>query len=110
MSDYAPGPWEYNDPKNFHQVHGKFSDVAVYAAGNAFPWRMAEIQGPRDERTIATAKLIAAAPDMLEALKAFIGAIDRAIADDDVSIVDEITDEIEDAARAAIAKAEGSAP
>lgn len=66
--DYAPGPWEYNDPEHFTQGHGKFSETAVYAAGNAFPWRMCEIQGPSEACEIATAHLIAAAPDMIAGL------------------------------------------
>lgn len=68
MTGHAPGPWEYNDPKEFTQGHGRFSETAVYAAGNAFPWRMAEIQGPNEQVEIATARLIAAAPDMYDAL------------------------------------------
>jgi hypothetical protein len=69
---FTPGPWEYNDPGKFQQPLGKFSDVAVYAAGNAFPWRMAEIQGPNEATEIATARLIAAAPDLYEALESLI--------------------------------------
>ena len=62
-SKHTPGPWEYNDPEKYKQVRGHFSDVAVYAPGNAFPWRMAEIDGPDEETQIANARLIAAAPD-----------------------------------------------
>lgn len=92
---WAMTPWEYNDPARFEQVFGRFSDCAVYATGNAFPWRMAEIQGPDQATEIATARLIAAAPDLYEALKAV------------VAIADRKTDEF-DCARAALAKAEGS--
>ena len=68
MSKHTPGPWEYNDPAKFNQVDGRFSYTAVYARGNAFPWRMAEVQGPDDKTTIANARLIAAAPAMELAL------------------------------------------
>lgn len=65
---WTPGPWEYNDPEKFTQGHGRFSETAVYARGNAFPWRMAEIQGPDHATEVATAHLITAAPDLYEAL------------------------------------------
>jgi hypothetical protein len=69
MSAFTPGPWEYNDPATYRQGFGKFSETAVYAPGNAFHWRMAEVQGPDEQTEIATARLIAAAPDMLAALR-----------------------------------------
>lgn len=64
----AMTPWQYNDPKKFSQGHGKFSETAVYARGNAFPWRMAEIQCSDEATEIATARLMAAAPDLYAAL------------------------------------------
>jgi hypothetical protein len=54
-------------------------------------------------------RLIAAAPDLLAALQAIIGACDRSGGDDDKSLIDEFTGEMEEAARAAIAKATGAA-
>lgn len=100
---HTPGPW-----KVFHTTNGQTILGIGEAEGsdgitdaNFGLWR----SGPERE---ANARLIAAAPDMLAALKAFIAAIDRAVAFDDVSIVDEITDDIETAARAAISKAEAA--
>jgi hypothetical protein len=58
MAEATPGPWEYNDPAKYKQGYGKFGEVAIYAPGNAYPWRMAEIGGPVDEQAIATAALI----------------------------------------------------
>ena len=55
---FVSGPWYYNDPDRFSQGHGKFSETAVYAAGNAFPWRVIEVVGD-DDRSVALAKLIA---------------------------------------------------
>lgn len=66
---HTPGLWEYNTPNKFKQVHGSFADVAVYAPGNCFPWRMAEVQAPDEATAIANARLIAAAPTMLSELK-----------------------------------------
>lgn len=66
---WAMSPWQYNDPASFTQGHGKFSETAVYARGNAFPWRMCEIACGSEEAEIATARLIAAAPDLYAALE-----------------------------------------
>ena len=49
--------------------------------------------------------LIAAAPDLLDALQKIMGAIDRCEAEDEASLIDEFTEEMETSARAAIAKA-----
>lgn len=68
-AQHTPGPWEFNDPAKFTQGHGKFSETAVYAPGNAFPWRMAEVQGPDQATEVANARLIAAAPELLAALR-----------------------------------------
>jgi len=95
---HSRGPWEYNDPAKFTQGHGSFSETAVYAAGNAFPWRMAEVAGPDGATEIANARLIAAAPALLAALQAMLAA----------SNYDEVAASNK-AARAAIAKATGSA-
>ena len=46
-------------------------------------------------------------PALLEALKAIIDMVDRCVAEDDLSITDEFTDEMETKARAAISQAEG---
>lgn len=75
MSKYTPGPWKR-----------KIKSVLIPIA----PYEWAEAYGG----SIANARLIAAAPDLLEALKGVLRVADRK------------TDEF-DAARAAIAKAEG---
>jgi hypothetical protein len=58
-------------------------------------------------RLLTLAHRGAAHRDVLDALKAIIAACDAAGKDDDLSIVDTFTAEIEDAARAAINKATG---
>jgi hypothetical protein len=73
---HSRGPWEYNDPAKFTQGHGKFSETAVYAAGNAFPWRMAEVVGPDNATAVANARLIAASPALLRACQAVAHAFD----------------------------------
>jgi len=68
---FAKGPWEYNDPAKFTQGHGTFSETAVYAPGNAFPWRMCEVQGPNLET--------AAAPELLEAAETVLADLNERI-------------------------------
>lgn len=70
----------------------------------------ANVQGygstPKEElEEIAT--LMAAAPELLEALQMIIAACDACGKDDDKSLIDEFTQKMEDKARAAIAKATG---
>ena len=98
---YAMTPWEYNDPEKFEQGHGKYSETAIYARGNAFPWRMAEIQGPDRKTEIATARLMAAAPELLDSVREFVAAAELTGV-----MHDGLRNRVE-RARAAIAKAEG---
>lgn len=86
---HTPGPW----------LIAENSPTFVYALDsvghNEFDLNV-QGRGQFRERHIANARLIAAAPDLLEALKGVVAVADRK------------TDEF-DRARAAIAKAEGAA-
>ena len=87
---HTPGPWRvWTPPPNGEQCIGdsKGLMVAVATTGITF------------NETLANARLIAAAPDLLEALQAIIESVDRNGA--------AILTELESAARAAIAKAQG---
>ncbi|MEQ8450614.1 MAG: hypothetical protein RIB97_13095 [Nitratireductor sp.] len=97
---HTPGPWEYNDPKTYTQGHGRFSETAVYAPGVRFPWRMAEIQGPDKATEIATARLIAAAPELVTALEKLLAVAEMTTFSDQYPAECEF-------ARAAISKATG---
>jgi len=79
LSDHAPAPWHFDHNRD---------EFTVYADND---WPIARLLDLND---IKHAMLIAAAPELLAALKAV------------VAIADRRTDEF-DAARAAIAKAEG---
>lgn len=92
MSKHTPGPWR---PKNgtvlansYEGTHCSDADIAGYGA----PLVCESI------RTDANARLIAAAPDLLEALKAMLDYYGSHTA----------RVECQDMARAAIAKAEGA--
>jgi hypothetical protein len=67
MSDYTPGKWEVIKDSE-HPLHGIWSDdeVPTYIARTCF--------APNSE---ANAKLIAAAPELLEALQEIIAITDR---------------------------------
>lgn len=93
MTKHTPGPWHVSDPRPYASTHcvdviGGLSLVAQCV--------------PQSERNTekANARLIAAAPDLLAALKGLLG--DRTLAGMDKMEQEEI-----DAALAAIAKAEG---
>lgn len=55
----------------------------------------------------ANAHLIAATPDMYRALSEIVQALDMCESFDDLSLIDEFTEEMEQAARAALVKAGG---
>ncbi|MBV7502068.1 hypothetical protein [Achromobacter sp. ACM05] len=86
MTTHTPGPWHLSAAKDciWHQDHGRVCTWPNHA--QVWNWE-------------ANARLIAAAPDLLDALAALIGCIDHG-SDDPASKLD--------AARAAIAKATGA--
>ena len=87
MSKWTPGPWHM-----WKTVAGEFAvDAASVTVGR--------INDLSDE-TMANARLIAAAPEMYEALKAFVAAHEK-------SLQLEKTDVALRLSKAAIAKAEG---
>lgn len=84
MTKHTQGPWE-------------FRDGFILAKGEALPVIGVQVPttvGPRRLEAIRNAKLIAAAPDLLHALRAVVRVADRKTVEFD-------------AARAAIAKATG---
>ncbi|ENM3028935.1 hypothetical protein AB7A55_004957 [Pseudomonas aeruginosa] len=58
MSKHTPGPWEYSP------VRGSIALLHIYCADNKGPFHVER----SDAETDANAKLIAAAPELLEAL------------------------------------------
>lgn len=94
MSGHTPGPWEveYVIDGAFEVRHVQSDDYFVVAARNSMPSRHAEFA--------ANARLIAAAPELLDALKALLSRAQRELADpEDVGEIGQ--------SLAAIAKAEG---
>ena len=62
MSKQSPGPWEYSP------VRGSVALLHIYCADNKGPFHVER----SDAETDANAKLIAASPDLLEALQAVV--------------------------------------
>lgn len=95
MTDATKGPW---------QVAGPDHDLEGYKITDTGPTQSHDGDGASEYIATAydarNARLIAAAPDLLDALKAFVSADDRQLAH---------TPETADRARAVIAKAEGTA-
>ncbi len=96
MSKHTPGPWNTlpeEVDKTYIRVRGTRLGCR-YKVANVMTPDYVCVHPREAEETRANARLIAAAPDLLEALKAVVRVADRK------------TDEF-DAARAAIKKAEG---
>ena len=93
MSKHTPGPWFVIEHKNADCVW----TVQDKECGGGHAIALRYMIGPRDDEDVANARLIAAAPEMLEALK----AIDQAIM---------IEGKNANLIRAAIAKAECQTP
>ncbi|AVE33978.1 hypothetical protein [Pseudomonas aeruginosa] len=83
MRKHTPGPWQWNHGRLLHNFAGEYSETILDIEEEA--WR------PTDD----DAKLIAGAPELLEALQVCIEQITALCSADDVP----------DQARAAIAKA-----
>ncbi len=110
MSGYTKGPWQATPRLDFVFASGsKIADDTVFVIESA-GFIIAEVTAISvndvDDTDRADARLIAAAPELYEALKAL-------VAIDDAKIADETSREwarlnpLFDAARAAIAKSEG---
>lgn len=89
MSKHTPGPWKIVDAWNYYMVEGQNDEEII--------WQDGPYQTPTINK--ANACLIAAAPDLLEALEAIVGD----------SSIQRVSDELHAKARAAIAKAQGEA-
>jgi len=98
MGKHTPGPWTFTKARTIIHISNGVRPIA-------------EVPCRADKRTVypeaeANARLIAAAPEMLEALKAF---AEMPTSDESPGThPDHDMDELIFAARAAIAKAEGS--
>jgi hypothetical protein len=65
MSKHTPGPWRYR--KGDEWSHSVVTDHGTLPDGSENAWTVATLNKNRDEHE-ANAKLIAAAPELLEAL------------------------------------------
>lgn len=66
---HTPGPWkitDFTDPDNGEVRRSAFVNCA---APGEYPWSIASPMGQSDDNRVANARLIAAAPDLLEAAK-----------------------------------------
>ena len=62
MAEYTPGPWRVRENARHSQ---EYCDLTI--CGDI--WRLADINGPQYDHQEANARLIAAAPELLEALQ-----------------------------------------
>jgi hypothetical protein len=95
--EHTPGPWEYEKPdENGNAV------VGVELENEADGFSIAVVCSGSPDQTLADAALIAAAPELLDALRSIVNTCNVRIDDPRIKYFDE--------ARAAIAKAEGRQP
>ena len=98
---HTPGPWRYNIETGYRKI-----DVVTAENANL----IAELPFSGSMAPEANARLIAAAPDMLEALEAVIGSHEALVIKDKPlpdARFETVSTEAIAAARAALAKAEG---
>ena len=76
MKKNTPGPWRHYDDEVFQQINGKVSKQKICSLVSAGGDSFAE----DEEELIANARLIAAAPDLLEQLKDTVGTIQTLLA------------------------------
>ena len=96
MSKHTPGPWTLGGPIGSGHLHGREPKFRVYAHRTLFLEVCADPDGYVRGENEANARLIAAAPDLLEACKVALGIIGFGAEHDQIS--------------AAIAKATGEQP
>jgi hypothetical protein len=99
MSKHTPGPWSFYDDSN----NGKTNRVEIVAIGKT----VARIYHSVPAEDLPNARLIAAAPELLEALNAMINHYTSLINSGDAGNWDPEEESEVIAARAAIAKAQG---
>lgn len=92
-------PWALNEDGDIINSQGNLVPII----GVSLPSRNHPDRKQAEENKL----LFAAAPELLEALQMIIAACDRCEQDDDKSLIDEFNQEMEDKARAVIAKATG---
>lgn len=98
---YTPGPWGF-EPPTFRQVIDNFA-LRVYAEdpGEDRDFTIGYVRDSDDKVRLAHARLIAAAPELLEALEAIANCLSS------ISYTGEVWDNELAAARTIIAKAKG---
>lgn len=104
---HTPGPWTHDPIWSNRVVMPDYSYIWIIGYDSkGGPIHVARVDGPREEQCTANARLIAAAPELLEALKLLLAECDQ-----QVSIGNMPYDWVSfGIARAAIAKAEGAQP
>jgi hypothetical protein len=73
IKSHTPGPWFYREEKITNQEHaGPYQDGDITIAGVCTVWRGTGTHSKCADETRANGLLLAAAPDLLAALQAFV--------------------------------------
>lgn len=79
MSGYTKGPWEYIDASE--SARHKFAPTCIIRGSGRevakFSWRESSPYFPSEEESKSNAKLIAAAPELLEALQEMVAIVKK---------------------------------
>lgn len=102
MGKYTPAPWA-ESLDNLNEIIGPDEKVICKIE----PMDQVGWTNLAREITWANSSLISTAPELLEVLQEIIAACDKCAWSDNLSIVDEFTEEIENKARLVIRKALG---
>lgn len=105
---YTPGPWKVTDLDQHPGIENHDGSVSIVIFGyrkwvDANTCDDSGVRGKTRKQAIANAHLIAAAPDLLEALESYV----EALFDGPENLTSRRNDELEEKARRAIAKAKG---
>lgn len=102
MSEHTPGPWEYDEPPNWHGLAAR----VFHRNGEKYePIAQVQISGWPKRQALANCRLIAAAPEMLAELHSIASLATNAW--NDPPTVAAFFKDIVARCHAAIAKAEG---
>lgn len=104
MSNHTPSPWEFSDMSGLTMDDEPYASAHVGANGEIIAM-LGDDYEKRDS-VVANARLISAAPELLEALESFVTACDTAPPIDLISHISAACEK----ARAVLAKAKGETP
>lgn len=69
MNKHTPGPWDIHFDRQDNEIYGKITGATITVEPNTAIARVCGIDTNEHDERLANARLIAAAPELLEALR-----------------------------------------